>query len=46
MTERNPKKALLTMLLFIVFASKQALGKASFGIRTGWNTAYIPNTNG
>lgn len=40
------KKAILTLLLFFVFGSGQAQVKASFGIRAGWNTAYISNTDG
>lgn len=40
------KKAVLTLLLFFVIASGQAQVKANFGIRAGWNTASISNTDG
>ena len=40
------KQASLTLLLFFVFVAIQAQVKASFGIRAGWNTAYISNTDG
>ena len=40
------KKNLLTILAIIVFVAAQAQVKASFGIRAGWNTANISNTDG
>lgn len=39
-------KVLLTILIFSVFFVAQAQVKASFGIRAGWNSANISNTDG
>ena len=40
------KKVFLTLMTFSIFIVVQAQVKASFGIRAGWNTANISNTDG
>ena len=40
------RKVFLTLLAFSIFIAAQAQVKASFGIRAGWNSANISNTDG
>ena len=40
------KRVLLTLLMIAIFVGAQAQVKVRFGIRAGWNTANISNTDG
>ncbi len=40
------KRVLLTILMFAIYIAAQAQVKVRFGIRAGWNTANISNTDG